>query len=271
MASILFPRVVSGIPGLDGIIGGGFTKNNLIALSGSTGSGRTTFAAQFLVNGYLNSKEPGLYLSFDEPKFSIFANMTSFNWDLPRMEREKQIVFIEYPSNELGGFLEQEGSILELIDTLGVERVVFDSITPLASIVPAEERRAHLQKIMGVIRKWGATSLIIADDMVPPDPSIPRTTFGIESFTDGYIHLGWKLEGMRRMRTLEVVKMRGTQHRHDIHECEIDVAGFKVKSRDEGAGEFGQKAGFGAPSAQKKPEIKQKKEGKKLGKAQDKK
>lgn len=228
MGNVLFPRVASGIPGLDEIINGGFTKNNLIALSGSTGSGRTTFAAQFLIKGVLDAKEPGLYLSFDEPKFSIFSNMASFGWDLPKMEREKQVVFIEYPHNELESFIEQEGQILELIDTLGVERIVFDSISPIANLVEADMRRTHLQKIVNVIRKWGATTLITSDDMVPPDPNIPRTNCGIEALTDGYIHLGWMREGMRRMRTLEVVKLRGAAHMHDIHPCSIGDGGFRV-------------------------------------------
>jgi len=228
MGNVLFPKVSSGITGLDEIIDGGFSKNNLIALSGSTGSGRTTFATQFLVNGFLQGKEPGLYLSFDEPKFSIFSNMASFSWDLPKMEREKQVVFIEYPHNEIEGFVEQEGQILELIDTLGVERIVFDSINPLADLVDREVRRQHLQKIIGVIRKWGATTIITADDMVPPDPNIPRTSCGVEALTDGYIHLGWMREGMRRMRTLEVVKLRGASHMHDIHSCTIDSHGFRL-------------------------------------------
>lgn len=228
MDSILFPKVPSGISGLDEIVGGGFTKNNIVALSGSTGSGRTTFAAQFLINGYKEAKEPGLYLSFDEPKFSIFANMSSFRWDLPKLEKEKQVVFIEYPQNELANFIEQEGSILELIDTLGVERVVFDSITPLADMMPANERRQGLQKIVSIIRRWGATTIITADDMVPPDPHVPRTSCGIEALADGYIHLGWMLNGMERIRTLEVLKLRGTPHRHELHPCKIDSEGFEI-------------------------------------------
>jgi len=224
----MFPKVKSGIPGLDEIIGGGFTKNNLVTLSGSTGSGKTTFGVQFLVNGALHSKEPGMYLTFDEPKFSIFSNMSGFKWDLPKMEREKQVVFIEYPHMELESFIEQEGSLLELIDTLGVERVVFDSITPLAVLPQDGERRRHLQKIINTIRKWGATTIITADDMVPPDPHVPRTSCGVEAMTDGFVHLGWRLEGLQRIRTLEVMKLRGAAHKHGAHPCVIDSDGFRI-------------------------------------------
>jgi circadian clock protein KaiC len=229
--SILFPKVTSGITGLDEIIGGGFTKNNIITLSGGTGSGRTIFSTQFLVEGALKADEPGLYLSFDEPKFSIFSNLSGFNWNLPGLEREKKVVFIEYPHNELEQFEEQENSILELIDTLGVERIVFDSITPIVTMFEKDFRRRQLQKIVNIVRKWGATTIITAEDSLPPDPHMPRTNCGVEALTDGYIHLGWRLEDTKRIRTLEVMKLRGTPHKHDLHACQITNEGFEVLSK----------------------------------------
>lgn len=232
MGPTLFPKVPTGIPGMDEMIGGGYPKNSLISLSGSTGSGRTTFAAQFLVNGFREGGEPGLYLSFDEPKFSIFANMAGFDWDLPELEREKHVVFIEYPQAELANFIEQESSLLELIDTLGVERVVFDSITPLAMLSEGETRRRELSKLVNVIRRWGVTALITAEELVPPDPNLPRTNVGIEALTDGYVHLGWMREGVKRVRTLDVVKMRGSVHEHEIRPALIDSRGFRLMGKE---------------------------------------
>ncbi len=226
--NLLFPKVPSGVPGLDKMIGGGYTKNSIITVSGSTGSGRTTFATQFLVNGFRQNGEPGIYLSFNEPKYSIFANMSAFDWNLPELERNKQVVFIEYPASELTSFMEQESSLLELVDTLGVERVVFDSITPLAMLSDGDERVRDMQKLINVIRKWGVTTLITASDVTPPDPDLPRTSVGIEGMTDGFIHLGWMREGNRRLRTLEVVKMRGSAHAHLIHLTTIDDKGYRL-------------------------------------------
>ncbi len=250
------PKVPTGIPGLDAVIGGGYTKNSLVTLSGATGSGRTTFAVQFLVNGFRQNTEPGLYLSFDEPKFSIFANMSSYDWDLPEMERSKQVVFIEYPHHELGNFLEQESALLELIDTLGVERVVFDSITPLAMLSEGDQRRRDLLKLVNVIRRWGTTTLILAEDLTPSDPNVPRSNVGIEALTDGFIHLGMTREGAKRVRTLEVVKMRGSAHEHLIHPCEIGANGFGLLRNGDapaGRGGSGDAAGRGgsggAPAA----------------------
>ncbi|MFH1095574.1 MAG: ATPase domain-containing protein [Candidatus Micrarchaeota archaeon] len=225
---LLFPKVTSGIPGLDGMLGGGYTKNSIVAVAGSTGSGRTTFATQFLVEGYRQNKEPGLYLSFDEPKFSIFANMSGYDWNLPELEREKHVLFIEYPHNELGDFMEQESSLLELIDTLGVERVVFDSVTPLALLSEGDARRRELTKLVNTIRRWGVSALLTAEDMHGSPGDIPRTTVGIEALADGFIHLGWAHDGMRRTRTLEIVKMRGSAHEHILRPASISDRGFSL-------------------------------------------
>ncbi len=225
----IFPRIPTGIPGLDVIIGGGFTKNSIITVAGGTGSGRTTFATQFLVNGWAEGEEPGLYISFDEPKFSIFANMAPFGWDLPELDREKRVVFIEYPYNELANFGEQENSLLELIDSLGIERIVFDTIGPLASMADSEEARVReMRRIVAMIRRWGATTIITADDAPRSPQEIPRSSSGIEGLTDGFVHLDLVKEGGARVRTVEVVKMRGSAHEHIIYPAEISSKGFRV-------------------------------------------
>lgn len=125
-------KVKSGIAGLDGMLDGGFVKNSVVAVAGETGSGRTIFISQFLYKGAVEHDEPGLFISFDEQKASIYSNLASFGWDLMELEREHKMVFIEYPHNEIRSFVEQEGAIRDLIQTLGIKRVAIDSITSYA-------------------------------------------------------------------------------------------------------------------------------------------
>jgi len=221
-------KVPTGIPNLDKIVGGGFTRNNIITISGSTGSGRTIFGIQFLANGAYEYDEKGMYISFSEPKYSLFANMSSFIFNLPELEKNKKVIFIEYPHNELDQFLEKENAILELIDTLGVQRLVLDPIGPLFSFVEPQYQKIHMQKLINIIRKWGVTTIITADDLFPADPNIPRTDIGIENLSDGFIHLGWKIINEKRTRILEVIKMRGSAHKHGFYEYEIDNDGIKI-------------------------------------------
>ena len=66
-------KVKSGIPGLDTMLGGGFSKNSVVAVAGGTGSGRTIFCSQFLASGAVDFDEPGLFLSLDAQKESVYS------------------------------------------------------------------------------------------------------------------------------------------------------------------------------------------------------
>ena len=223
-------KVKSGIPGLDRMLGGGFVRNSVNTLAGDTGSGRTIFASQFLVAGATDFGEPGLFLSFDEQKNSIYANLASFGWDLMALEREQKVVFIEYPQNELGSFVEQGGAIRDLITTLGIKRVVIDSISPYALLFSTpEERQINTLKLVSTVKAWKVTSLICSETLPGHhEHAVPRTISGVESFADGFIHLSFLKNEGRRERAVEIVKMRGLHHENEIRAAQITDKGFMV-------------------------------------------
>ncbi len=224
----LSKKTQSGIPGLDDLIGGGFRKNSIISVSGSTGSGRTIFGLQFLMGG-IEQGEVGMYISFDEKKHSFYENMKSCGWNLAAMEAKKQFVFIEYPVHEVESLIDQESGIRDLIDAVGVERVVLDSVTPFAlSFDSEDDRRIALGKLVEKMRKWLCTVLVIAEDTGEHGIAVPRTKAGIEYVADGFIHLSFIKDGMKRSRYLEVVKMRGAAHMHEMFPAKIDDEGFSV-------------------------------------------
>jgi len=228
MAKMLSSKVKTGIPGLDELAGGGFNRGSICAVIGSTGSGRTTFALQFLVKG-TEEGENGLLISFDQQKGNFFANALPFGWDLPQLEQQKKFIFIEYPQNELEHFVEQEGAIRDLIDSLGIQRVAIDSITPFAVLFPeADERMRNLMKLVQALRKWNVTLLVSAED-ISTMQSMPRSSSGIESFSDGLIHLTFeRTQDGRRVRAIEIVKLRGCAHQHGAFEAKLDSRGFSL-------------------------------------------
>lgn len=66
-----FPKSPTGIQGLDEITNGGLPKNRPTLLLGNTGSGKTTMAIEFLVNGIE---------MFDEPLYSWPLKKKRMNW-----------------------------------------------------------------------------------------------------------------------------------------------------------------------------------------------
>jgi len=224
-------RIRSGIPGLDTMLGGGLLKTSLTVVAGGTGSGRTIFVSQFLFKGATAHSEPGLFISFDDQKDSLYANLSQFGWDLADLERKQRIVFIEYPHNELAAFAEQESAMKDLISTLGIKRVVVDSITPFSLMFTSqEERRLNVMKLVSAVKRWKVTSLISAETIHGnEDSQFPHTVSGAESFADGFIHLSFhKIEGKRR-RAVEIVKMRGCRHEHEIRRAQINSQGFAIE------------------------------------------
>ena len=221
----------TGIPGFDEILGKGILKESIITLSGPTGSGKSSFAMQFLVEGALKFQEPGLYISLEESKKSLFLHMSLFKWDLDKMETKKQLFFLDYPVYEVDQFLTKENAVGEIINTMGIERVVIDSIMPIAlSFKGVDDRKRGFMNLVANIRRWRTTTLIISeDDDANPNNVLPKTNYGMEKLTDGWIHIYYtRDEKGSRERALEIIKMKGTNCITKIFKLNIGEDGFKV-------------------------------------------
>ncbi len=228
-------KIKSGVPGLDGVLGGGLLKNSVIAVTGPTGAGKSTLAMQFLVNGILESKEPGLYIAIEETHSSVYFHMSSYSWELDKLEKNKKLLFLDYPVLEVDQFLAQNSAIQELINRIGVRRVVIDSVMPVALFFNNDdERKKGFIKLMENIRKWQTTTLIISEDVPATTQDVlPATRYGIESFTDGWIHIYYLFSPKERERTraIEIIKMKGAAHSSKIYPAEITKNGFVVYSK----------------------------------------
>ncbi|MBV9222568.1 MAG: AAA family ATPase, partial [Acidobacteriaceae bacterium] len=81
----LLPRtpyhVSSGVPGLDDILEGGWPAHHLYLVEGDPGTGKTTLALQFLLDGAANG-EPGLYITLSESQKELEGVAESHHWPL---------------------------------------------------------------------------------------------------------------------------------------------------------------------------------------------
>ena len=221
----------TGIPGLDELLGRGILKESVITLSGPTGSGKSSFAMQFLVEGALKFQEPGLYITLEESKKSLFLHMSLFKWELDKMETKKQLFFLDYPVYEVDQFLTKENAVGEIINTMGIERVVVDSIMPIAlSFKDVDDRKRGFMNLVANIRRWKTTTLIISeDDDAYSNSVLPKTNYGMEKLADGWIHIYYiRDEKGSRERAVEVIKMKGVDCITKIFKLNISENGFKV-------------------------------------------
>ena len=74
-------KAASGVAGLDEILGGGFTRGALFLIEGSPGTGKTTLALRFLLEGAA-AGERTLYITLSETKDELLRGAASHGWSL---------------------------------------------------------------------------------------------------------------------------------------------------------------------------------------------
>jgi circadian clock protein KaiC len=223
-------KVKTGWKKLDDQLGGGLPKGSITTVSGPTGSGKSIFALQFLVNGIKSAGEPGLYIAIEESKSTLYRNMASMGWDLKQYESSNQLVIIDFPFHEVDQLLDNRNPIKELVDRFGIERVAIDSVMPVAMKFQSQgDMSRGFMRMIENMRAWDTTALITTNDVSPKtDQIMPQTEFGIERFTDGWMHLYYLFKASQRKRMLEVIKMKGSEHETGMVPFEIDKSGISL-------------------------------------------
>jgi len=219
-------RIKTGVLGLDELMEGGIPEKDLILLSGVCGSGKTIFSLQFLCSK--KSKEPGIYVSFEEELPQIKSTASRFGWDAEKLEEEDRIKFLKYDPFKLEDIFEV---IENNIRKMKAKRVVIDSISSLGIYVKdtADLRRMILQ-MSNMLRKNDCTSIIISEIMSGKE-SLSR--FGVEEFvSDGVILLHNLLIAGEYRRGISIWKMRATNHSRKIHPYKITDRGIVIYPTD---------------------------------------
>jgi len=221
-------RIPVGVPGFDSLISGGVEKNSTNLLVGGSGSGKTIFATQFMVDG-MKKGEKCLYVTFEEKKEQFYANMLVFGWDLADYEKRGLFHFLEYSPIKVQTMLEEGGGAIEsIILRHEITRMVVDSITSFALLFDdALAKREAALSLFGMIRNWNATALLTLEEEPTTAASVSSETLEFES--DAIIILYFVRKGKKRERYVEVVKMRGTDHDKGIHPFEMGKGGVSVK------------------------------------------
>lgn len=222
-------RVLTGISGIDELIGGGLIPNSLTLLTGTTGTGKTIASSQFIYSGVKDHDEPGAYISFEEPVENIKENCLNFGWDFDSLEKKDKVVFVRYDPFHVE-------DIYELIETnikkIDAKRVVIDSISALGLYVrDIPDIRRMVFNISLLLRKLGCTSFLISETL-PAQASLSR--FGVEEFvTDNVIVLYYTRTGSQFSRSLAIWKMRGSDHSNKVHPYMISTKGITVYAKEE--------------------------------------
>ena len=228
-------RARTGIPGLDDILGGGFTPNRLYLLEGVPGSGKTTVALQFLLEG-VKRGEPVLYVALSETEDELRGVAASHGWSLDGMTMRELVPSEENlrPDDQYTMFHPSEVELSEAtktilgdVESIKPRRVVFDSLSELRLLAgnPLRYRRQILA-LKQFFNGRNCTVLLL-DDMTSTNHDLQ-----VQSIAHGAIRLEqlYPEYGAERRRLI-VVKYRGVPFRGGYHDYVIQRGGLQVFPR----------------------------------------
>jgi circadian clock protein KaiC len=225
----------TGVAGLDDVLGGGLTPNQLYVVEGLPGTGKTTLALQFLMAG-ARLGEPVLHVSLSETHSELHAIAESHAWSLdgiqihevlPKydtLEPDDQYTVFHPSEVELA---EATKLILEQVERLGPTRVVLDSLSEIRLLAGSALRyRRQVLALKQYFNGRGCTVLML-DDRTAQDHDLQ-----VQSIAHGVIVLDQTHPeyGTERRRLL-VVKYRGVQFRGGYHDCKLTRGGLEVFPR----------------------------------------
>ncbi len=241
MSRYAVERVKTGIPGLDDLIEGGFPRGTTVLVTGPTGSGKTTFAAQFVYKGAELYDEPGVIVTLEERAQDLRREMMNFGWDVRRLEEEGKIAIVDGVSSAVGlpseeRFALEEGLNIEgflryvyrVVKTLNAKRLVVDSIPSIAIRLREEHNiREVLLKLNTILLEMGVTTILTTEAEDPKNGRLSR--YGIEEYVArGVILLDFIEKDVELKRYLLIRKMRETRHAMKKYPFEITEDGIVV-------------------------------------------
>lgn len=225
----------TGIPGLDHILRGGLPENRLYLVSGTPGSGKTTLALQYLLQGAAQG-EAGMYITLSETKEEIEAVAKSHGWRLDQiaifelsaleeqLKQESQNTIFHVSEVELNKTTE---ALLEKIERARPRRLVVDSLSELRLL--SESALRYRRQMLALKQYFSGRNMTV---LLLDDHSGANSDLHVQSIAHGVIMLDQVATdyGAKRRR-LEIVKLRGVDFVGGFHDSTIAHGGLRVFPR----------------------------------------
>jgi KaiC/GvpD/RAD55 family RecA-like ATPase len=254
---MLKEKVKTGVPGLDDMLEGGLIAGRSYIVSGTSGTGKTTLAMQFLLEG-TRKGERVIYVALDEPPNEVKADMEALGWDIGKVQvfdatpdvmnydktpvrdvsTERKVVYFKDVSGVIRQTSEKspvDMTISTLQELLKQEmrsrtfsRIVVDSLTSLRYFyIRTSEQNTTLMSFFRTLSDLGVTALLTVQ---LPEVSKPDVETHVSR---GEIRLHKWIDGRGLTRGVTIEKYRGSSHDCRLRLLRITDKGIVIKQETE--------------------------------------
>jgi circadian clock protein KaiC len=224
-------RCVTGIEGLDSILGGGIPTSSIVLLAGTCGTGKTTLAFEYLVRGVI-AGEPGLLITTVESPDKMLSNIPRFTFFSDSMLTKGKLSIINLQdimdSAGLSGSDMDEAAIKKLVSGIAklvsshkAKRLVIDTIDTILTEIKDEALSAMLITDLSNAFYRNECTAILVSSGEKGDRIEGRVADGIIMM--GNLERRWDL-----LRTMQIIKMKGTSHSRSKYVVDLTNAGVLV-------------------------------------------
>jgi circadian clock protein KaiC len=223
-------RASTGIRGLDELLDGGLPANRLHLIEGDPGTGKTTLALQFLLEGRRRG-ESTVYVSLSETATELRGVAASHNWTLDGIEvcelspastgSDDQYTLFHPAEIELTEMVKR---VLEITDRVRPSRVVLDSLSEMRLL--ARDPLRYRRQILGLKEYFSGRDCTV---LMLDDRTSDQRDLQLQSIAHGVIRLEqMAFEYGRSRRRLRIIKVRGVAGIEGYHDFRIRPGGIAV-------------------------------------------
>lgn len=230
----------TGIRGLDEILRGGFSRDEMHLVQGGGGTGKTTLALQFLLTG-VHAGESALYVTLSQTKRALEVIAHSHGWSL------QGVTVHEMSPGSLVEHLAAHQTVLhtaeveldeltrdlrKLVEQVQPRRIVFDSMGVIGLLAGSTPRyHREIVALRQFLAGWGCTALFLGD--LPPNGEVQGgPTVEFHSLATSVVHLEQTAPDYGEVRRrLRVIKVRGVAIHSGYHDFSMRTGGLEVYPR----------------------------------------
>jgi circadian clock protein KaiC len=219
-------RLPTGVPGLDGLLGGGLPEFSFNLLAGSPGCGKTTLAHQMMF-ALATPERPALYLTvLGEPPLKMLRYQQQFDFfDSAKLQRS--VHFVNLTDDTLLG--DVDALLRRIVAEVDTRRAAFVFVDSFRSLIlsikntgaQTNRDRQFVQQLGVLMTSWQATTFLLGE-FTEADANPVLTV------ADGIVWLRQSVQRNSMVRKMEIMKMRGQCTVPGLHTFRIDTAGISV-------------------------------------------